>query len=52
VTYLLFIGIFIIVLVFILPLVWRQLVALFTELPRMVIAVQQGLIGIQQRREI
>ena len=48
VTYLLFVGTFTIMLVFILPLVWRQLVALFTELPRMVASVQHGLTSIQQ----
>lgn len=49
VSYLLFVGCFIVMLVFVMPLVWRQLVALFTELPGMVIAVQQGLAGLQLR---
>lgn len=47
-TYLLFIGAFLTLLVVILPLVWRQLVNLFTELPGMVGAVQQALLGMQQ----
>lgn len=47
-TYLLFVGTFLFLLVFVLPLVWRQLAALFTELPGMVAAVQKGLIGLQQ----
>ncbi len=47
-TYLLFIGVFLTMLVFIMPLVWRQLAALFNELPGMVSAVQQGLLGLQE----
>jgi putative permease len=46
VSYLLFAG-FIVALMFVLPLLWRQLVALFTELPGMVIAVQKALTGLQ-----
>ena len=48
VSYLLFAG-FIVALMFVLPLLWRQLVALFTELPGMVIAVQKALTGLQLR---
>lgn len=43
VTYVLFVSVFVIGLLGVLPLVWNQLVALFAELPRMLAAVQEGL---------
>jgi putative permease len=47
-TYVLFVGGFLVMLVFVMPLAWRQLLALFNEFPGMVAAVQQSLIGLQQ----
>jgi len=48
-TYLCFVGSFLVLLVFVLPLAWKQLVTLFTELPRMIEAAKQGLVLVQQR---
>jgi putative permease len=45
--YLTFISIFVISLIFIMPLVWNQLVNLFAELPRMLIAVKKAVIALE-----
>jgi putative permease len=45
--YLMFISIFVISLIFIMPLVWNQLVNLFAELPRMLIAVKKAVIALE-----
>jgi putative permease len=45
--YVMFISIFVISLIFIMPLVWNQLVNLFAELPRMLIAVKKAVIGLE-----
>ena len=47
-TYVLFVGGFLVMLVFVLPLAWRQMLALFNEFPGMLGAVQESLIGLQQ----
>jgi putative permease len=47
-TYVLFVGGFLVMLVFVMPLAWRQMLALFNEFPGMVAVVQQSLIGLQQ----
>jgi putative permease len=45
--YAMFISIFVISLIFIMPLVWNQLVNLFAELPRMLIAVKKAVIALE-----
>lgn len=45
--YVMFISIFVISLIFIMPLVWNQLVNLFAELPRMLMAVKKAVIGLE-----
>jgi|TARA_B110000977_G_scaffold196163_2_gene275984 putative permease len=45
--YAIFISIFVISLIFIMPLVWNQLVNLFAELPRMLIAVKKAVIALE-----
>ncbi|MFT6311062.1 MAG: putative permease [Porticoccus sp.] len=45
--YVMFISIFVISLIFIMPLVWNQLVNLFAELPRMLIAVKKAIIALE-----
>jgi putative permease len=45
--YVMFISIFVISLIFIMPLVWNQLVNLFAELPRMLIAVKKAVIALE-----
>ena len=45
--YSMFISIFVISLIFIMPLIWNQLVNLFAELPRMLIAVKKAVIGLE-----
>jgi putative permease len=45
--YVMFISIFVISLIFIMPLVWNQLVNLFAELPRMLIAVKKAIVALE-----
>jgi putative permease len=45
--YSMFISVFVISLIFIMPLIWNQLVSLFAELPRMLIAVKKAVIALE-----
>jgi putative permease len=45
--YAMFISVFVISLIFIMPLVWNQLVNLFAELPRMLIAVKKAVVALE-----